>query len=173
MPEHLPPRWRKYYLKKFPLFIRRADHIVTVSEFSKRDLMERAWTYPPKKYPWCITIPPKGSVPPRTKAVQRIRQRNMPKANRIFLFVGLIHPRKNILAWLIEAFTLLKRTERAAAASKLAGCWRQKMVDGGTGKNNTRKIPPPPTFILLGQPRRRRPAGSLPRRLGLGVSVVF
>lgn len=119
MPEHLPPRWRKYYLKKFPLFIRRADHIVTVSEFSKRDLMERL-DVPAEKISVVYNDTAEGFRPAVDESeLQRIRQKYA-QGKPYFLFVGLIHPRKNIRG-LMEAFALLKKQTGSEAKLLVAG----------------------------------------------------
>lgn len=102
MPGHLPPMWRKYYLKKFPLFIRRADHILTVSEFSKRDLQEQ-FGLPDDKISVVYNDTAEGFRPAAgAEEIQQIRAR-FADGKPYFLFVGLIHPRKNI-GGLMDAF---------------------------------------------------------------------
>lgn len=119
MPEHLPPMWRKYYLKKFPLFIRRADHIITVSEFSKRDLVDRLHV-PEEKISVVYNDTAEGFRPAKDEAeVNRIRNAHA-NGNPYFLFVGLIHPRKNIVG-LMEAFARFKKETGSEARLLVAG----------------------------------------------------
>ena len=106
MPEHLPPMWRKYYLKKFPLFIQKAHHVVTVSEFSKRDLMEQLHV-PEEKISVVYNDTAEGFRPASDEAeAAHIRARHT-GGRPYFLFVGLSHPRKNI-GGLMDAFALMK-----------------------------------------------------------------
>lgn len=119
MPEHLPPRWRRYYLKKFPLFVRRADHIVTVSEFSKRDLMEQL-RVPEEKISVVYNDTAEGFRPALDAAeVQKIRH-TYAQGKPYFLFVGLIHPRKNIHG-LMQAFALLNQQTHGEVKLLIAG----------------------------------------------------
>ena len=119
MPEHLPPRWRRYYLKKFPLFIRRADHIITVSEFSKRDLMEQL-DVPEEKLSVVYNDTAEGFRPANDEAeVQAIRGKYA-QGRPYFLSVGLIHPRKNIPG-LLNAFARFKSHTGSEAKLLVAG----------------------------------------------------
>jgi len=119
MPEHLPRMWRRYYLKRFPLFIARAHHIVTVSEFSKRDLMEKLGV-PEEKISVVYNDTAEG-FSPAADADEAGRVRHKYAAGKpYFLFVGLIHPRKNI-GGLMEAFAIMKKNTGADTKLVIAG----------------------------------------------------
>ena len=106
MPEHLPPMWRKYYLKKFPLFIQKAHHIIAVSEFTKRDLMEQLGV-PEEKISVVYNDTAAGFHPAAgPNEVARVRDAYS-NGKPYFLCVGLIHARKNI-GGLMEAFAQVK-----------------------------------------------------------------
>lgn len=115
MPEHLPPMWKKYYEKKFPGFIRRADHLITVSEFSKQDIIQQ-FNIAPENISVVYNDTAEGFRP--AKDLDEIKQiRNKHSAGKpFFFFVGLIHPRKNIDG-LMEAFRIYK--ERSASETRL------------------------------------------------------
>lgn len=119
MPEHLPRMWRKYYLKRFPRFIAKAHHIITVSEFSKRDLMEQLGV-PESKISVVYNDTATGFRPAvDAKEAAAVRSRYA-AGKPYFLFVGLIHPRKNI-GGLMEAFALMKKNTGADTKLVIAG----------------------------------------------------
>lgn len=103
-PEDLPDHFLKYYKTYFPKFASIADHIITVSEYSKKDISE---TY--KIDSNKITSIWNGASdvfqPLDDKTKTDIR--NQYTAGKpYFLFVGALHPRKN-LRRLIAAYTQL------------------------------------------------------------------
>jgi glycosyltransferase involved in cell wall biosynthesis len=96
---------RKYYKFFFPRFARKATRIATVSEFSKQDLMQ---TYGINEnlidvvYNGCNT-----SFVPVTDEIEKITKEKYSTNADYFLFVGSLHPRKNI-SRLFEAFDKFK-----------------------------------------------------------------
>jgi glycosyltransferase involved in cell wall biosynthesis len=107
-PEHHLPM-NQWFLGQFmPIFVRRADAIVTVSECSKRDLLQLYGTRESK-----ITVIPEGvderfHVDPGPEAVATIRQK-YGLVDPFILYVGTIEPRKNLIT-LLEAFKRLQVT---------------------------------------------------------------
>ncbi len=102
LPHYHLPRNRIYLNTAMPLFLRRADAIIAVSDYTKRDAM-RVYGVPEEK----ITVIPEG-VHPRFK---RITDVNVLQAARsayglpeqFVLSVSTIEPRKNFVT-LIKAF---------------------------------------------------------------------
>jgi len=105
-PEDLPRKHRVYYKKFFPLFARKAAHILTVSEYSKQDIL-RTYQIPESK----ITVAWNGAAEafvPLDEGVI-VKTRNTFSAGRpYFIFVGAIHPRKNVKT-LLESFAVFAR----------------------------------------------------------------
>jgi len=103
-PQHHKPLNRWYLNATMPLYCRRADHIIAVSERSKRDVIEAYGVAPDK-----ITVIYEAADPrfcpqsPEAVAAARARYR-LPE--RYLLFVGTIEPRKN-LGRLLQAFERL------------------------------------------------------------------
>jgi glycosyltransferase involved in cell wall biosynthesis len=96
-PEDLKPHHAKYLRKFFPIFAKTAAHIITVSEFSKRDIIKTYGISADK-----ISIAFNGVDSQFTPALeQKISEKPY------FLFVGSIHPRKN-LKRLLLAFDKFK-----------------------------------------------------------------
>lgn len=104
-PQFLPWHIRKYYHYFFPRFARKAERIATVSEFTRKDIHQRYHIDLDK-----IDVVYNGANPQLKPISQDIQQQTRNKYTNgapYFLFVGLIHPRKN-LHTLIEAFDKLK-----------------------------------------------------------------
>jgi glycosyltransferase involved in cell wall biosynthesis len=93
-PEHIKWLVRQYYHYFFPRFARKADRIATVSCYSKGTIIEK-YKIPEDK----IDVIYNGAgeqykpVPAESQEKIRIKYAN---GNRYFIFVGLLHPRKNI-----------------------------------------------------------------------------
>ncbi len=94
LPEHHKPLNRWYLNATLPLYCRRADHIIVVSEATRRDLMA-AYNLPAEK----ITVIHEAADPrfklPAPGAVARVRMSyGLPE--EYLLYVGTIEPRKNL-----------------------------------------------------------------------------
>jgi glycosyltransferase involved in cell wall biosynthesis len=100
-PGMIPFSYRQYYRHFFPKFIHKAHRIATVSEFTKQDIANH-FNFPADRIDVVHNGASKGFVPiPET---EKIRWRNKyAHGSPYFLFVGMIHPRKN-LANLIVAY---------------------------------------------------------------------
>ncbi len=94
-PEYLTAASRHYYNGKIEASIQRADHILAVSEATKRDLMD-ILDVPAAK----ITVQLNGvserfSPLPREESTPALRKFDLPED--FFLFVGTLEPRKNLV----------------------------------------------------------------------------
>ena len=100
-PEDIPASPLKYLRNYFPKFAKKAAHILTVSEYSKQDIIQSYGISPSK-----ITVAWNGAsesfVPLEGAEIQKIRTEKT-AGRPYFIFVGAIHPRKNV-GRLIEAF---------------------------------------------------------------------
>lgn len=93
-PEDLPYASRIYYRRFFPLFARKADIIVTVSEYSKQDICN-SYNVPGEK----VNVVYNGANPVFKPLTQEeiLKTRQEFTGNKpYFIFVGALHPRKNI-----------------------------------------------------------------------------
>lgn len=107
--EHYPKdvSWlvRKYYTHFFPKFARKANRIATVSEFSKNDIATHYKIDASK-----IDVVYNGcneSYMPVNEEIKLKTKKTFSKNCDYFLFVGSLHPRKNI-SRLFEAFDKFK-----------------------------------------------------------------
>jgi len=117
-PEDLPFFERRYYRYFFPRYARKARHIVTVSEFSKRDIMNLYEIPSPK-----ITVVYNGAnerFTPVEESVKEETRRRLSGGAPYFIFVGALHPRKN-LARLFRAFDLFKKNTGSGARLLVVG----------------------------------------------------
>ena len=104
-PEHHKKLNHIFLNQAMPLFVKRADAIITVSESSKRDLIEHYRILEEK-----ITVIYEAAAPnfiaPNTEDIRRVRQKyNLPE--QFLVVVGAIEPRKNY-SRLVEALMRLR-----------------------------------------------------------------
>ncbi len=92
-PEMLPLLTRKYYQWFFPRFAKKANHIITVSEFSKKDLVETYGVREDKISVSCNGISEMFS-PAQDEPVQSFKNK-FKILDKYFICVGSIHQRKN------------------------------------------------------------------------------
>ncbi len=93
-PSDLPCITREYYRRQFPKFARKAIRIATVSEYSKQDIVQ---SYGIDRHK--IDVVYNGVNPifrPVSKEEQEKTKSRLTGGEDFFLFVGMIHPRKNI-----------------------------------------------------------------------------
>jgi len=104
-PEYLPKNIFNYYKKWFPKFTQKANRIVTVSEYSKADI-SKTYQIPPSK----IDVVYNGAninFKPISAEGKKATQNKYTNGNPYFLFVGTLHPRKNLVN-LFKAFDQFK-----------------------------------------------------------------
>jgi len=108
--EHYPKdvSWlvSKYYRRFFPRFAQKAERIITVSEYSKHDIVMLYGVDSAK-----IDVAYNGaseSFSPITNSEKNSFKQAQTKGKNYFIFVGALHPRKNI-ARLLLAFDAFKK----------------------------------------------------------------
>ncbi len=104
LPEHHKPLNRWYLNLALPLFCRRADHIIAVSEATRRDLLN-TYHLPFEKISVIYEAADPMFVPQPPEVIEAVRQRyHLP--GRYLLYVGTVEPRKN-LTFLLYAWEQL------------------------------------------------------------------
>lgn len=104
-PQDIPKGALKYLQHYFPLFARKAAHLLTVSEYSRQDIV-RTYGISEEK----ITVAWNGAsetFQPIDLAARKEVQEKYAEGNAYLLFVGALHPRKNV-GRLLEAFARYK-----------------------------------------------------------------
>jgi glycosyltransferase involved in cell wall biosynthesis len=117
-PQYLTAESRRYYNDQIGFAVRHADHILTDSESSKRDMINML-AVPPEK----ITVHMLGvdeSFKPLPADVLAVYRQQLDLPEHYILFVGTFEPRKNIIG-LLEAYRDLLPLLPEAPALVLAG----------------------------------------------------
>ncbi len=107
-PKDVPFLVRWYYKYFFPKFARKATRISTVSEFSKNDIVKQYQIDPAKidiVYNGCSDL-----FKPIDQLMKQQTKQKFSLNSDYFLFVGSLHPRKNI-SRLFQAFDKFKSAE--------------------------------------------------------------
>jgi glycosyltransferase involved in cell wall biosynthesis len=117
-PAGISSLYRWYYRHYTPLFIRKAKHIVTVSEFSMQDIIHH---YPQAKGKISVVhnAADKGFHPLDWKVKEQVKEKYA-GGSEYFLYAGSIHPRKNLLN-LLKGFSWFKKRQRSNMKLILAG----------------------------------------------------
>lgn len=117
-PQYISWYQRLYYRWFTPSFIRKAKKLVTVSEFSKKDIIQ---TYPSASGK--ITVIPgaarKGFAPISWEEKLAVKD-GYADGREYFLFVGGIHPRKNLMN-LLKGFSHFKKWQHSNMKLLVAG----------------------------------------------------
>jgi glycosyltransferase involved in cell wall biosynthesis len=105
-PQDLPWLKAKYYNYFFPRFARKAERIVTVSSYSKEDIHQ---TYQIDKDKIDVVYNGINTLyNPTSEKEKEITKTKYSKGKEYFLFIGSLHPRKNIVG-LLKAFDAFRQ----------------------------------------------------------------
>lgn len=117
-PEDLPKSALNYLKKYFPKFARKADHIITVSEYSKQDICSTYQINEAKVS--SIWNGATDAFKPISESEQAKVKADFTEGQDYFLFVGAIHPRKNVIR-LLKAFDEFKKATNAPTKLLIVG----------------------------------------------------
>ncbi|HYC39801.1 MAG TPA: glycosyltransferase family 1 protein [Chitinophagaceae bacterium] len=118
VPDSLPPSQLRYYRRNTPRFLEQARVIVTVSEFSKRDICSQYPVDPGRVF--VIPNAARENFGPVTAGVKQEVKEKYTAGHEYFLYTGSIHPRKNLIN-LLRAFSVFKKMQRSSFRLVLAG----------------------------------------------------
>ena len=126
-PQYIPFVARKYLEIYFPKFIKKADRIATVSEFSKQDVIKH-YGYDAAK----IDVVYNGAnemYGPVSDEVATLTRKQYSDGKPYFFYVGALHPRKNIIN-LLKAFDIFRATTKIQMKIVIVGkvyWWNDEM----------------------------------------------
>ncbi|MEM6967200.1 MAG: glycosyltransferase family 1 protein, partial [Bacteroidota bacterium] len=134
-PEQVAFLVRKFYQSFQPRYLRKADQIITVSNFVKNDIVEKIGI-PSEK----ITVVHNGcnnKFTPVEDAVKKVTQKKYSAGQPYFFYVGAVHPRKNVQG-LITAFSIFKEKTNAPHRLLIGGrfAWQTGVVKTAFEKSN-------------------------------------
>ncbi len=126
-PEHITASSLRHYQKFIPRYVRAVQHVITVSQYVKRDITRRMHVQPSK-----ISVAGNAIHIPHGPAENQlpVRLHKLVQSAPYFLYVGAIHPRKNILN-LMKAFRMFNRKRSIPAKLVLAGrlAWKAGEIE--------------------------------------------
>lgn len=117
-PKFIPSIHRVFYKRYTPMFVKKAAVIATVSEFSKKDIVEKYQVDASKIIN--VSSAAKSIFQPVDWEEKEAIKTEYADGCEYFVFVGGIHPRKNLLN-LLKAFSLFKKRQRTNMKLLIAG----------------------------------------------------
>lgn len=117
-PQQVPALARWYYNYFIPRYLQKTDHIITVSDFTKKDI-EEAYGIPQEK----MTVAHNGSrniFHPLTEEDQKVIRDRFASGCPYFFYFGAVHPRKNVHR-LISAFDRFKQKHNSDVKLLIGG----------------------------------------------------
>ena len=126
-PKDTPYLVRKFYNSMVPKYLRKADGMITVSTFVKRDIVNTYYIEEKKIAVACNACNSAFTV--FSESEKKNVRNHHAEGQDYFLYTGAIHPRKNV-DQLIKSFDLFKRNTNEATKLLLAGrmAWKIKAV---------------------------------------------
>lgn len=126
-PEHIPYLSRLHYRYYFPRYARKAKRIATVSQFSKEDIVKQYGVDPGK-----IDVVYDGAnedYQPLPSMEQESIRRKFTQGFPYFIFIGSLHPRKNLVN-LFKAFDIFKKSSGSGVKLLIVGArkWWTKEI---------------------------------------------
>ena len=117
-PSHIK-RSHLYFFKKYiPKFLEKASSIATVSEFSKKDILSH-YKMPEGKINVVYSAAKEIFQPVNVQVAEATKMKYTDGAE-YFLYIGAIHPRKNLVN-LLKAFSVFKKRLQSSMKLVLAG----------------------------------------------------
>lgn len=139
-PEHVPNREKKYYQKYFPKYAKKATRIATVSEYSKADI-SKLYGIPLQKIDVVYNGANENFRPLDNEEKRSVRKKFTGGAP-YFIYVGSLHPRKNIIN-LLRAFDLFRSRSREDIKLLIVGekMWRDNRIENAfEGMNHKQEV---------------------------------
>ena len=134
-PENLPFFHRKFYQFFFPKYAKKANTIITVSNYSKQDIIK---TYGIKKEKIHVIYNGVGKSFSPINETEKVKvKKKISSGFNYFIFIGSIHKRKNITN-LLKAFDIYKKNTQSKTKLLIVGKkrWWSKEMKKTYQKNN-------------------------------------
>ena len=127
-PKDIPFLARTYYTRYFPKYVKKANRIATVSEYSKQDIA-KCYKASAEKIDVVYDGANEVFKPISEEEKKRVRWKYA-NGEEYFIFVGALSPRKNV-ARLLEAFDEFKRSEPSKMKLVIVGekMWKTRDIE--------------------------------------------
>lgn len=165
-PKLLPLKIAQYYQSRFPKFAHKANRIVTVSEYSKKDI-QACYNIEPETIDVVYNGVDDRFYPREKEEIQKIRK-EYADSSPYFIYVGSINPRKNILR-LLQAFEEF-RTQGGKAKLVLIGA---AMWDGSEEEKTLSAMKFGKDVIQLGRMKHEEMSRCLAGALAMTFVPIF
>lgn len=138
-PGDLPKGVLQYLRRFFPKFAEKAYHIITVSEYSKQDI-EKTYGIEPEKIT-AIWNGASDTFKPISAEQKNLIKSRYTDGEDYFLFVGALHPRKNLIR-LARAFEQFKKQTGSKTKLLIVGemLWKNKQFKEAISSQNHSEI---------------------------------
>jgi len=117
-PSHIKKSHYIFYKRYVPKFLKKASAVATVSKFSKHDIVN-FYKITPDKID-VVYSAAKEIFKPISSDVKEKVKNQYTSGKEYFLYVGAIHPRKNLVN-LLKAFSIFKKRQKSSFKLVLAG----------------------------------------------------
>lgn len=162
-PEQIDLAHRYWYRRYQPKYANKAEKIVTVSEFTKQDIVQQ-YGLPEEKIQ--VVYNAANPIYKPLSAEEKIKVREEISGGRnYFLFVGALHPRKNIIN-LLKAFVQFKRRQQCVFKLVIVGrmAWQTEEIEEAK-----RRMPYKEDVIWLGY----KSVEELSKIMGAAYALVY
>ena len=139
-PADIPWAERTYYLRMFPKFARKAVRLATVSEYSKQDI-HQLYKIPENRIDVVYNGSSSNFRPLSSERKETVR-RKFTGGNEYFIFVGSLHPRKNLVN-LFKAFDQFKDNDPSTVKLVIAGArmwWTDEIRQAYEGMQHRQEV---------------------------------
>jgi glycosyltransferase involved in cell wall biosynthesis len=117
-PSHIKKSHLLFYKRYTPKFLAKAKTIITVSDFSKEDIVKHYKT--PEEKINVVYSAAKEIFKPVAEKVKEEVKNKYTEGKEYFIYIGAIHPRKNLLN-ILKAFSLFKKRQQSNFKLIIAG----------------------------------------------------
>jgi len=117
-PAFIPPSHLFFYKRYTPKFLQKAATVITVSNFSKRDIIANYAVAADKIS--VIYNAAKEIFHPLNSYEKEVTKNKYTEGKEYFLYIGAIHPRKNLTS-LLKAFSVFKKKQNSNLKLVIAG----------------------------------------------------
>lgn len=162
-PDQIPMSARWFYDYYVPKYLKRAERIITVSAFSKRDIMAH---YPVPASKISITCNGcRAAFKPLSDEEKQAVKNQYAQGCDYFFYIGAVHPRKNV-ARLIAAFDLFKQRTGANVKLLIGGRfgWLTAAIEKALGAAKYKE-----DIVQLGYV----PDAELPKLTGAALALTY